>query len=70
MSDPLLTTAIDAQQRADEARLRAEMARMSYLTGRFDDWLATEYERTKREYDEAVARREAAGPMGASAFGP
>lgn len=67
--DPLTAAAIDAQQQADEARLRSDLARMSYLTGHFDEWLQSEFQRTKREYDVLIARREAAGAVGASPTG-
>ncbi len=55
-----------AQQQADESRLRAETARMAFLTGHFDEWLLAEFNRTKKEYDALVARRDVARPVGAS----
>lgn len=61
---------LEAQQQADESRLRAEMARMAFLTGHFDEWLQSEFDRTKREYDVLVARRQIIVSMGASPLGP
>ncbi len=67
-----ITLAAQAQVDADEARLRSEMTRAAFLAGHFPEFIESEYQRTKAEYENAVKRRQAfeAQPTVSNPTGP